>query len=414
MMFKKKEISEFYVSQIQDNFIPYWSKFEDKEYGGILNCINNSGDKKLSDNKFTWSQGRYLWILGRIYELNKRGIFSKINSNEIKQQMDKTYQFIKENSIYDGKCCYLLDRVGNKIIDEKTGRYDASIFADCFALIGMAQYVKTLCKSELVDQVRKLYESIVSRIEDGNFLTEPYPIPDGYEVHSIPMILVNTTYEYIKMLKELGYNYDKEISYGLNQIDMILVNFYQDGLIREHVSTEENYETHLLDRHVNPGHTLEDMWFIIEFLKDFGDLEYYLSKIVKISQKTFDLGWDKQFGGLLRFVDRDGSVPHGICKDSDFELLIQNTHDMKLWWPHSEILYVFLLIYELTNDPEMLENYKKSYEYVFKTFPNEEIGEWIQIRKRDGSPQDKLVALPVKDPFHILRNFIKILELFES
>ena len=30
------------------------------------------------------------------------------------------------------------------------------------------------------------------------------------------------------------------------------------------------------------------------------------------------------------------------------------------------------------------------------------------------SPQDKLVALPVKDPFHILRDFIKVVELYEK
>ena len=33
----------FYVSQIQDNFLPYWLQFVDNEYGGILNCINNKG-----------------------------------------------------------------------------------------------------------------------------------------------------------------------------------------------------------------------------------------------------------------------------------------------------------------------------------------------------------------------------------
>ena len=88
-----------------------------------------------------------------------------------------------------------------------------------------------------------------------------------------------------------------------------------------------------------------------------------------------------------------------------------DTWDMKLWWPHSEILYVFPYLYTLTGDEDFAKLYEKSAEYVFATFPNREIGEWIQIRTRDGSPQEKLVALPVKDPFHILRNFIKIVEL---
>lgn len=411
---EENKILNFYVSKIQDDFMPYWSNFADRDYGGILNCINNYGNKKLSNNKFTWSQGRYLWILGKVYDLTQKGTLSKIDMDDIKNQMDKTYEFISKYSIYNGRCCYLLDQFGNKIVDAKTGRYDASIFADCFALIGMAQYVKSLVKNELVDEVRALYESIVNRVENNDFLTEPYPIPEGYKVHSIPMILLNTTYEYIKMLQKLGRHYEKEITYGLNQVDKILVEFYRDGLIREHVSTDERYETHLLDRHVNPGHTLEDMWFIVEFLREFGDLNKYLPRIIEISQKTFDLGWDQKYGGLLRFVDRDGGIPHGICEDSDFEILIKNTHDMKLWWPHSEVLYIFLLLYKLTHDEQMLKNYEKSYEYVFKTFPNKELGEWIQIRKRDGSPEEKVVALPVKDPFHIVRNFIKIVELYES
>ena len=57
---------------------------------------------------------------------------------------------------------------------------------------------------------------------------------------------------------------------------------------------------------------------------------------------------------------------------------------------------------------------EKDYAATFSTFPNKELGEWVQIRQRDGSPQDKLVALPVKDPFHILRDFIKVVELYEK
>ena len=64
------ERKAFYVSQIQDNFLPYWLKFVDREQGGILNCIHNNGDQRLSDNKFTWSQGRWLWVLARVYRLD--------------------------------------------------------------------------------------------------------------------------------------------------------------------------------------------------------------------------------------------------------------------------------------------------------------------------------------------------------
>ena len=403
----------FYVDQIQDNFYPYWRRFFDNEKGGILNCINNYGDQKLSDNKFTWSQGRWLWILGRLHALCKKGVFPKIDIQELEQQMAGTYRFITEKSIYDNSiCCYLLDREGNKLRDERTGRYDASIFADCFALIGLAQYTKTMLLAENVPAVTALYNSILERINSGSFLTEPYPIPAGYKVHSIPMILVNTIYETIAMRRALHLPCEKEIAEGLQFATDILDNFANNGYIREHISTAENYEELLLDRHVNSGHTLEDMWFLGEFLQEYGDAAKYMDKIKTIAVNAFNIGWDEQYGGLLRFVDRDGGQPHGKYGDSAFELLIRDTWDMKLWWPHSEVLYVFQYLYKATGDEAMLQYYEKAADYVFKIFPNKELGEWIQIRKRDGSAQDKLVALPVKDPFHIMRNFIKIIELY--
>ena len=73
-------------------------------------------------------------------------------------------------------------------------------------------------------------------------------------------------------------------------------------------------------------------------------------------------------------------------------------------------------MYEHTNDSEFLDLFNKVFEYTYKTFPNpnREIREWIQIRTREGLPQEKVVALPVKDPYHIIRNVVLIIELLEN
>lgn len=402
-----------YKSLIEDDFFPYWSTKVDTAFGGILNCINNYGDKKISDDKFTWSQGRWLWILGKLYSLIEKGVFTEISAEQVKKEMEGTYDFIVKNCIgEDFSCTYLLDKEGNKQIDKKTNRYDASIFADCFALIGLAQYHASLHEQKNLDLVSSLYASILRRIKQNDFLTEPYPIPEGYKVHSIPMILVNTIYETIKMKETFAMDTTSEIADGLEMVNNILDDFICNGYIREHISTEENYKELLLDRHVNPGHTLEDAWFLAEFLEAYGSIQPRMEQFSLLVMNAFDIGWDKEFGGLLRFVDRDGGKPKGKSGESDFELLINNTWDMKLWWPHSEALYVFLYFYNKTGNLEFLNRYKMLEEYVFNTFPNTEIGEWIQIRRRDGLPEEKIVALPVKDPFHILRTFIKIIELY--
>lgn len=408
----KQRMKEYYVDLLQYDFLPYWSKFVDHECGGILNCINNEGDQLLAEDKFTWSQGRWLWILGRIYELNKKEVFPAISQQELERWMKGTWDFIEQYSLYDDSiCCYVLTRDGQKKKDARTGRYDASIYADCFALIGMSQYVKTMEYRKGYPVVEALYHSIVRRIESGDFLTEPYPIPEGYSIHGIPMILVNTVHEYILMKQRLGMDVADETAYARGKLEFILNELYDGrGHIREHKSTPEREHEYLLDRHLNPGHTLEDAWFWIEFLEQFGGLFDYLPRICEIVKITFEAGWDQELGGLLRFVDRDGGQPQGAHSNSAYEELVISTWDMKLWWPHSELLYLFPKLYDVTGDRDFLEYYEKSFTYAFTTFPNRELGEWIQIRRRDGSPEEKLVALPVKDPFHIMRNFIKVVE----
>jgi len=406
------DLKEFYAEKIQDDFLPYWMRFVDHEYGGILNCINNRGDELLSDQKFTWSQGRWLWVLSRIYMLAKEGHLPKVDFRSLEPLMKHTFTFLAEKSVYGPNdiCCYLLTRDGKKLVDGRTGRYDASIYADCFALIGVAQYAKAVGCQTAQQLAHRLYHSITKRIEENSFLTEPYPIPEGYQIHGIPMILVNTVQEYMDMCSSFGLDIQEPMDYARKKVLFILEEAYNGtGLIREHIS--ENGMDYLLDRHINPGHTLEDLWFLTEFLEKYGGLEEYLPRLSKIAKTMFQLGWDPEFGGLLRFVDCQGGRPRGISSGSPYEQLIQETWDMKLWWPHSEILYLWPYLYSITGDPEFEKLYQQSYDYVFTTFPNQELGEWIQIRQRDGSPQDKLVALPVKDPFHILRNFIKIVEL---
>ena len=92
---------------------------------------------------------------------------------------------------------------------------------------------------------------------------------------------------------------------------------------------------------------------------------------------------------------------------------VQADNGAKLWWVHSESLYSCL---RFSDDREIAAWYEKIKDYTFKTFPNTENGrgEWIQIRDREGRPENRVVALPVKDPFHIMRNLILLIEECEK
>ena len=57
-----------------------------------------------------------------------------------------------------------------------------------------------------------------------------------------------------------------------------------------------------------------------------------------------------------------------------------------------------------------LESYRRVHEWSFAHFPMPE-GEWRQRLDRQGNPVTEVVALPVKDPFHLPRAVILILQL---
>ena len=406
-------LSNFYISQIEDRFVPYWLKFIDKEYGGILNCITNDGERLISNDKFSWSQGRWLYILSLLLEM--KDVFSSINYSQIEEAAEKTASFLTKYSYNEAyHVTFKSNQKGMWLKDER-GKYFSSIYADCFVAIGLSEYSKVTNNKAYGAIALKITNSILKRIDDGKYNTEPYPIPDGYSSHGIYMILTNLLEVTSSMLE--AFNLDSAIlrEKQLWCVNTILSKHLDNNrlLIREYVSSSFN-DNLLLDRHINPGHTLEDMWFMIECFEHNCLLNQKLSLICEITKAVTALGWDKEYGGLLRFVDIDGGRPKGIDSKSDYENLISSTWDMKLWWPHSEMLYLYRKLYVLTKDKDFDNYYKMAFDYSFSTFPSTNNGEWVQIRDRKGEPIDKVVALPVKDPFHIMRDFLKIIKLEEK
>jgi N-acylglucosamine 2-epimerase len=100
-----------------------------------------------------------------------------------------------------------------------------------------------------------------------------------------------------------------------------------------------------------------------------------------------------------------------VLLDDRYESLVTRTWDTKLWWPHAEALYTTALLARRDAHPELAGWYERIHDYTFATFPDGPGREWTQIRTRAGAPLDEVVALPVKDPFHIARALLLLVEL---
>ena len=418
---ERQRLYDFYAHELKDNILRFWlQRCEDREFGGYLNCFDNRGKTLVSHDKYTWSQGRFLWMFSRLCS-TKAPLFTDAERRRFLSLAENGYEFLRKHCLMgknDWRCVFLMDRDGSP---KKVGNYDTldmSIYADCFVVIGMAAYSVAAGNKQAYEFADKLYKSIKNRVEKGVFNTLPYPLDPAYRAHGIPMILTNVAKELNESARIHNPASCRKLLEDINSTATDVVTHFmdEDYIIHEVVSKENRPVSGLLGQHANPGHSIEDSWFIYDAAKMLAkpEMEQTAASIMK---RAFEIGWDERFGGILHFVNLDGD-PLEFNSDSTEPTvtLVKGGWGDKLWWVHSETLYASLLFYCTTGDDAFMRIHDRTFEYVFGHFnnPDTETGEWIQILTRDGLPQDKVVALPVKDPFHITRNLLLICELLSE
>ena len=413
-----EELYGFYSNELKNNILRFWLlRCEDRQYGGYLNCFDNTGVHLVSHDKYTWSQGRFLWMFSRLAS-TKAPLFSFDERAHFMRLADSGFRFLKDHCLMgenDWRCVFLMNRDGSP---KKVGSYetlDMSIYADCFVIIGMAAYAAASGSAEAFAFGRKLYDSVKERVASGSFNTLPYPLDPAYRAHGIPMILTNVAKELYEAALVFDEPFAKELLSDMESTACDVIDHFRDSnsLIHEVISSDNRAVEGLLGNHINPGHSIEDSWFLDDAAVLLGrkDLSEAARSIMKAA---FNAGWDEKYGGILHFVNIEGD-PLVFESDSTEPTvtLVKGGWGDKLWWVHSETLYASLRFWKKTGDPGFLEIHDRTCRYVFSHFanPNRSIGEWIQILTREGRPQEKVVALPVKDPFHITRNLLLICEL---
>ena len=423
-----EELHSFYVGQINGQILPFWQKAVDYERGGVFTGYDQMGVTLLHRDKFTWSQGRFLWLWSRLADRRRSGLLPLDTEGQDAGTAElvearRTYLFLREHAfLEDGSCAFLLTEEGRQKEMTSGQGHDISIYADCFVAMGFAEYGRVAGDPEAIRTAERMLAHIEHRLEAGTARTEPYPVPDGFDAHGLAMIMLNASQVIAGALESMGGTSSAPNEYrrlAWRYTKRILDTFCDDRdrvreIVRRGHKAEEDEELLLL-RHLNPGHTVESMWFVMEEAVR-NDSAETIVKAARILIRALTTGWDYEYGGLFRYVDMDGGEPSGksMPRDDPFERLIRQTWDTKLWWPHSEALYACLLAYKLTGDGIHREWYRRLHRYTFDVFPAAQGKEWLQVRNREGQPIEKVVALPVKDPYHILRNMLLIVDLISG
>ncbi len=387
---KKQTIEHYldlYKTGLLEDILPFWIKHAiDWEDGGFTFCLDRDGSV-IDTDKGVWQTGRFTWMILSLYnEVEKREDWLKIGKHGI--------DFL-EKHCYDeqGKMYFLLDKKGNPL---RMRRY---VYSESFAAIAYAAYFKATGIERYREKAREAfdsfqrYNSIPGLIPPKN--TEKRPTRGM----GVPMIGIVTAQELRLNLEDESYT--DQINTWIREIEQYFLN-HQYQAVMETVGPEGDLIDHFDGRTLNPGHAIEGAWFILNEAK-YQDQDQELIKLgCTMLDWMWEIGWDKEFGGLFYFRDVKG-------------LPVQEYwHDMKFWWPHNEAVIASLMAYQMTGDQKYAGWHEDVHQWAFKHFPDPEFGEWFGYLHRDGRLSVPLKGNHWKGPFHIPRMYFMAWKICES
>jgi len=378
------ELRDFLRAHLVDDIAPFWFRHAiDWDNGGLFSCIADDG-AVLRRDKYMWSNTRALYTFSALH--------NRIEPREdYRRAADNQYRFIRRCGRDDRGCwVFLVDEKGNVLEGEN------SIVTDAFAIFGLVEYFRMTGDDEALVIARETADTVRERLaRPGTYNTAPYPTPEGMKPHREAM-------QFSLSFCELGHEMEDEemLDAGLALARDVIHNFYREdrNVLLEYVNFDNTTRDTPEGRTMVPGHGIESLWFQIHNFTRVGDAES-ARRAARAMRCCFEKGWDPEFGGLFLGIDVDGKEP-----------VYWKNSEKKIWWPFTEALPGTLMAWEQLHEDWCLEWYWKVHEWAFAHFPVPEHGEWTQRLDREGRKIDTLIALPVKDPFHLPRGLIIAIE----
>ena len=375
-----------WIKEELERSIRFWlENGMDPVHGGVYTCLDREG-KVFSTDKSVWMQGRCAWMFA--YLCHVYGV-----KDEWLEASKSCLDFMEK---------YCINReAGNRMYFTVTGdgkplRQRRYCFSEGFYAIANAEYYGLTGEAVYLERARRAYELIYNLnnglIEDPTGLG-PKTIAETRSGRALgdPMIFLNI----IGIMRRVDPANTEEYDRRARECtDRIVNEHYRPelGCTLESVNLEGEPELwYTAGRVVNPGHDIECSWFMMDEANYRGDEELHRTA-EQIFRLAIEAGWDEEFGGLLYFID---------CKGLPTEAY---EHDMKLWWPHNEIMIAASKAYRDTGDAYYLDWLLRTIDYCKEHFADPEYGEWYGYLRRDGKPtMPPTKGSTFKGPFHVPR-----------
>lgn len=377
---------DIYKTGLLENIVPFWTKHSvDEQFGGFMSCLNRDGSV-IDTDKGIWQNGRFTWVYGTLYnEVEQREEWLKLATHGV-DFLDK-YGFDT-----DGRMYFTVNQKGKPL---RKRRY---VYSESFAAIAYAAYYKATGKEEYAEKARKCFEIYYRYNTVPGLMTPKFTDTRKTRGMGPAMIGIVTAQEMRKCLNDNSYT--QYIDEWLEEIQTYFIN-EEYKAVMEVVGENGELIDHFDGRTLNPGHAIEGAWFVMQEAIHRNNDEKLIALGTKMLDWMWEIGWDKEYGGILYFRDVKG-------------LPVQEYwHDMKFWWPHNETIIATLMAYELTADKKYEKMHEMVHNWTFEHFPDPEFGEWYGYLHRDGRISVPLKGNIWKGLFHIPRMYLMAWQICE-
>jgi len=375
-----------YEKELLNSVIPFWETHcIDKKYGGFFTFLDRDGSIYNAD-KFMWMQWRIVYMFATLYMTRyKQENWLTISENGFK--FLTTHGKDENNWYYFG-----LNREGTPIVAPY------NVFSEAFVVMGSAALFKATERDLYREETLSAMNSYLSRVDN----------PKGKWNKVLPGQKTRLNLGYYMIMANLGtvlkhcLNITKYDSQVANAIKMIMNHFWNEkyDMIFENINSDFSLDLDSCDgRHLNPGHGLEGMWFVLEYAET-NNRPDLIPPACNAIKSIMNQSWDDKYGGIYYFMDVLGK-PH-----------LELQWDMKLWWVHNEALIASLYAYKCTKDEIFLDWFQKIHDWSWEHFrdPN---AEWFGYLNRRGEPTHSLKGGKWKTFFHLPRYLLQCITLMK-
>jgi N-acylglucosamine 2-epimerase len=374
-----------YLKTLETDAIPFWLRHSpDREHGGFLTCLDRDGSV-YDTEKFMWLQWRMVWMLSDLYVKLER-------NPEWLALAESGYRFLMKHGRDDkGRYYFALNREG------QPSMAPYSVFSECFVVMGCAALYRANGDPAAKAEALRAYAGYLAR-EDrpkGEWTKE---MPGRKPMRSLGFYMMKVNLQMV--LREcLGdTSHDAELA---KTVDFVLQAFWDPGrrVLFENVGLDGRFDLEsMAGRHLNPGHALEAMWFILHAAKALKRADW-IPRAADIIRAELEFGWDKEHGGIYYFMDVLGK-PH-----------VELQWNMKLWWVHNEALLAAAMAYRMTGQELFADWFDKLHDWTWARYPDPQYGEWFGYLDREGKPTHYMKGGKWKGFFHLPRMLLVLGQL---